>query len=334
MVRLTWWISALWRSTGLGSQQLPMIFTPRNTIAFLLATALWLLARPLWAAGLQFEVPNQPVGAGDTFEVKVFLNTEGAELNAVAGNVLWPAANLSLAGIRDGGSLLSLWVEHPTALPTGGVHFAGVVPGGYVGTHGYLYSLILQAQATGPAAITASGEEFLLNDGKGTAAPVSRWPLPLQVVPQDSGSSFTPPHDAEPPEPFTPQLGRDPNIFGGQWFAAFTTQDKGSGLDHYEVAEQLGTPASPGATLVWQPATSPYRIHDQSLHSSLWVRAIDQAGNVRLGLLPAPEPQPWLLRYWFWLLSAILVLLIAVFAIWFIKHRNAKPTAQHERFNV
>lgn len=289
----------------------------------LVSVCLLLVALPASAAGLLFGVHDPQVGVGQTFEVGVFLNTEGAELNAVEGSIVWPKGSFSLEGVRDGSSVVSLWVEHPTSLESGGVRFAGVLPGGYRGERGYLFSIILRADAPGLATITTTAEQLLLNDGQGTAAPLTRAPLKVTVVPQAKSPGFLPPYDAEAPEPFAPQLARNPQVFQGRWFVVFATQDKGSGLDHFEIQETQGK--QPGES--WVKVESPYVLRDQGLHSNLWVRAIDHAGNVRLAQLPPAVPLPWVPSYWVLVLSAIVVTLGTMFAMWFTKHRNAKPTA-------
>jgi len=80
----------------------------------------------------------------------------------------------------------------------------------------------------------------LLNDGSGTEAKLSPSILNFQVVGINSPNQPPPISeikDTEPPELFTPEIGRQPDIFNNQWFLAFTTQDKNSGISHYEVRE-------------------------------------------------------------------------------------------------
>jgi len=53
----------------------------------------------------------------------------------------------------------------------------------------------------------------------------------------------------------------------------FRHLDKQSGLDHYEIFERGS----------WQPVTSPHQLQRQSFLDGLQVRAIDKAGNIRMG---------------------------------------------------
>jgi len=68
--------------------------------------------------------------------------------------------------------------------------------------------------------------------------------------------------DRELPESFTPFVEQSPVLFDGKAVLVFVTQDKLSGIDHYEVAE--AKPAFLGdGDLVWENAVSPYVLKDQ-----------------------------------------------------------------------
>ena len=81
-------------------------------------------------------------------------------------------------------------------------------------------------------------------------------------------------------------LGRLPLVADGAPYLVFATQDGGSGVARYEVAESPGRAPDPSA---WAQAESPYPLRDASLTSWIAVRAIDGAGNVRTALLPPPR---------------------------------------------
>ena len=66
--------------------------------------------------------------------------------------------------------------------------------------------------------------------------------------------------DTEPPLPFTPKLERDPNLDGGKYVVIFNTEDKDSGIDHYEVKDGSGP---------WVVAESPYVLKDQSVSGDI-----------------------------------------------------------------
>ncbi|HHE65575.1 MAG TPA: hypothetical protein ENL09_06080 [Bacteroidetes bacterium] len=93
----------------------------------------------------------------------------------------------------------------------------------------------------------------------------------------------------------------DPNIYDGKYFIVFSTVDKQTGLDHYEILEitpeelekikkEDGGIANFFNKLFgkweekssWKEGESPYLLADQSLGSVIKVKAIDKAGNERL----------------------------------------------------
>ncbi|OGH83817.1 MAG: hypothetical protein A2261_03705 [Candidatus Magasanikbacteria bacterium RIFOXYA2_FULL_44_8] len=118
--------------------------------------------------------------------------------------------------------------------------------------------------------------------------------------------------DVDAPESFKPEIAQDPNIFGGKWFLAFATQDKGSGIDHYEIREDLGFRIKnlggiikkfliPKSYLLnsWQEVESPYVLKDQKLKSWVYIKAIDKAGNERIEVIPQKYPFQWY-ESWLW----------------------------------
>lgn len=103
--------------------------------------------------------------------------------------------------------------------------------------------------------------------------------------------------DKTPPENFTINIGRNESMFDGQYFLAFAAVDKQTGIDHYEVLEVLPKDLSENkgaagiwekisgqttAELNWVTATSPYLLKDQTLKSTIKVKAVDRAGNERV----------------------------------------------------
>ena len=97
----------------------------------------------------------------------------------------------------------------------------------------------------------------------------------------------------------------DPTIFGGKHFLVFATQDKGSGIDHYEVRE------------VWwgwfRIAESPYLLQNQRLDTKITLKAIDKNGNERTSTVKAVYSMKWYEHYSLWGIIVALVGMTAVF---------------------
>ena len=262
------------------------------------------------AAEIYFGTASEGVGLEKPFEVGVFLNTEAEPINAVEGTVVFPTDSLELLDIRDAGSVLTLWIERPhltQGAQTSEVSFAGVVPGGYFGREAYLFSLVFQAKQTASVTIGTLDERVLLNDGKGTEATLQRAPLVLNIKEVSEIPEYLPPYDTEPPEPFVFEVTRDPNVFDNKWFVVFATQDKISGIDHYEILEeeQKGSFRRLFGKRTWRIGESPYLLQDQTLKSYITVKAIDRAGNERIASVLPQNPLEWYENYFIWAIIII-----------------------------
>jgi hypothetical protein len=127
----------------------------------------------------------------------------------------------------------------------------------------------------------------LLNDGFGTDAPLSMFGSHVALS-RNAGSGVsnewqsTVQNDEVPPEKFSISLERIPEGVGS-YHAIFNTTDKQSGIDHYEIIEEpLASKNLFGwgaVTAPWVEGRSPYLLDDQSLNSTIRVKAIDKAGN-------------------------------------------------------
>lgn len=277
------------------------------------ACCLLLIATKTDAASLFFEAKNQEFTQGDEFLVNVFLNTEGESVNAVEGKLIFPENLLELKEIRDGNSIVNFWidpvrteisngVEHP-----GTIIFSGITPGGFQEAKGFIFYAVFQARISGTGTIKVLDSKILLNDGRGTEANVKISPFQFFILEKGQivQSVIQPAEDTDPPEHFNPEIVQIPNMFNGQWFLVFATQDKGSGIDHYEACE--------GSKTKCVVAESPYALKDQKLRSYIYIRAVDKAGNKRIERLLPMYPLKWYEIWWIWgiiilgVLSAIVV---------------------------
>lgn len=119
------------------------------------------------AATLYFLPLTGEVSDADSLVVEVRLDTEGEAINALEGSVVYPAKDVEILEIFDGGSLLSLWPQKPM-VKDGRIDFAGGAPNGYKGD-GKLFSMILKPKRQIKLSWDPSAK-ILLNDGQGTEA--------------------------------------------------------------------------------------------------------------------------------------------------------------------
>ena len=118
--------------------------------------------------------------------------------------------------------------------------------------------------------------------------------------------------DTTPPEDFKPEIGRDPAIFEGKYFLSFATTDKTSGIDYYEVKEGKRD---------FKKAGSPYSLEDQSLQSTILVKAVDKAGNERISEIIPPAK---LFFYWMALITIICLVIISWIVFQIIRRGRGK----------
>jgi hypothetical protein len=250
----------------------------RSTTLIVLVTALLCIHSALAAT---VTIVSPPTG---TNQVSIVLNTAGEAINAVGVQLSFNPNEFSIQSVSDGGSIIELWVQPPTFSNSAGtLDFSGVIPGGITTVRGLVLTVsLVPKQVTSTQGFSVVSAQALLNDGKGTPAALSIVNGPFDISAGSSSSSTLP--DTTLPDSFLPRVARDPNLFGGKYFLVFSTTDQNSGIDHYEVLESgIGT---------WQTATSSYLLRDQTLSSNIYVRAVDEAGNVRTVELPAQNPKP------------------------------------------
>lgn len=272
---------------------------------FLLSTIITslFLVPSVFAAEFSLSLENKNIKVGDQFEAKVLLNTENDSINAMEGVVVFPQDAVVLKEIKSSNSIISFWSQSPQV--TGNqVRFSGLVPGGYAGRNGLLLSMVFEAKSENVSTVELAKATALLNDGKGTQASVKVSNLKLAVKGQAIEPSVVASEkDIDPPEEFSPAISRDETIFEGQNFLVFATQDKGSGIDYYEVCEGKSECVK---------AENLYLLKNQNLDEEITVYAVDKSGNKRMAILYPSKSTSWYAKP---LYLAIIGVLFA-FIIW------------------
>lgn len=257
------------------------------------------------ASELFFNPAGLRLISGDEFLVKVAINTQGELINAVSGEISFPQNFLEIKEIRDGDSIMNLWLDRPSILKSGAVYFSGIIPGGYRGTNGSIFSIVFRSKNSGEGEIKITNGQALINDGSGTGSSFDSKTFKITILSSSLDSSsrkiVKEISDIEPPEKFKPEITKDPEIFGGKWFLVFATEDKNSGIDHYEVCE--------GDRDNCTVATSPWLLKNQSRNADISVKAVDKMGNeiiVEVATKAVPFKYPII----------IAIILVIVFLAW------------------
>jgi len=261
--------------------------------------------------------------AGDEFKIDAQINCQGASLNALEGNIIFPADLLELENITTEKSIINLWVEQPKVenSANGTIFFSGITPGGFAETNANVFSIYFKTKKTGQGTISWQGQKALLNDGAGTDSKPTANNLAINIKDRlDNGNPavVSAPADSEPPEDFTPEIVRDNNLFNNQNVLIFNTQDKETGINHYEVKEEkiisfLGLSFKTGS---WKTAISPYLLKDQKLGSNIYVKAVDNTGNEQIETISALQPVRWYENFLIW---CIIILAALFIAVWIVK---------------
>jgi hypothetical protein len=236
------------------------------------------------AAKVSFEQPSDIVQAGDVVTILLQIDTEGKTLNAFAGEIKYSEETLEVAEILDGDSIVNFWVENP-GVKDDMVVFSGITPGGVTGRELNLLAIKFTVIKEGVGEVALAQSEFLVHDGLGTPETVSSVDLAFNILGALSAPAATTEYvDTEPPEPFAPVVVQDKDVFEGDPFLVFSTEDKGSGIAFYEVKE---------GTFAYEAATSPYRIKNPQLKEALFVRAVDHDGNEYIAEVYPQSAKHW-----------------------------------------
>jgi len=260
------------------------------------------------AAKLFLNAKPADVGIGQQVQAQLLIDTENESVNAFEGRVTYSHDLLELQEVRESNSIVSFWIE-PPAEQDSSIVFSGVTPGGYQGTSGILWTAVFKTKQAGTPDLEIKDAKALLNDGMGTEASLTLEPFKLLIAEGATSEVHVAAEiiDYELPESFMPELARDQTVFDGKWFVVFATQDKKSGMDHFEITEvRSGSPRH------WLMVESPYVLQDQELRSRIFIKAIDKAGNRRIVELAAQYPLSWYEEYWNW----VILLIVGIIALW------------------
>lgn len=245
----------------------------------------WLLMPTVThSARIYFEMQEAVVGTEGPFFVAVLLDTEEVSVNTVSVSVIVPDS-LEPVDTRDSNSIISLWISKPDwDSSTRTLRFSGLIPGGFSGPNAQLITIKFiptGSETTGTFSFNQAETSVLAHSQEAEEVPLRFENVTLPVQP---GKENLPVEivDVDPPERFTPYVVKDVKAFAGKRVVVFSTQDKGSGICCYQVAEKRGKEVSDYTKLSWRDAESPYRLLDQTLKSFVYVKALDKYGNERV----------------------------------------------------
>ena len=266
------------------------------------------------AAELYLESSQPEYAPNETFSLEIRLNVSSPEnVTAIESYIKYNKQDLKAVEFLTGNSIL-MFIETPKIHQEQGiVSFSGIIPGGYTGRlpgdpgeSNLLGRIIFQAQKTINPETNIhflDNSRVLLDDGKEAKTNLVFKPLEIKISSQEV--VFNPLNDWDtikeedkiPPEEFKPEIVKIDN----QYFLVFNSQDKQSGIDHYEVAtlkETLLGQLIPVGN--FEKGESPYLLNESDLDKIIEVKSIDKAGNERIVILNPQAQIKWYKNYWLW----------------------------------
>lgn len=315
-----------------------------------------------FAAALYIDPAMSELHRGDSVTMAVRLDVDevaGECVNAVDG-VIHYSTNIEPVDVSIGDSILRVWVEEPKIDKINRtITFAGGIPNGYCGRvagdprlTNVLTEIVFQSPGftVGGNSDTVATIDFseestaYLNDGLGTKATLQVYPAKINLDTKPGTTIVNPwqqevQADNSPPEEFSISLQKDNAAFSQKYFIVFSTTDKQTGIDHYEVMEE---PLAQFGSFQWGRADAPwivvqqppvYELKDQSLNSIIRVKAIDKAGNEYIATLLPDETMRTLSRTQVFMIvaalaSITLLIVVSILSVVFFRKRRKNKAVQ------
>ena len=139
---------------------------------FFLIIFLALMCAPtlVGAASLSIGPATGAFTVGSTFDISLFLNTDGSSINALELFLKFPPEKLQIVSPSIGKSIVGVWIAQPQFDNlTGNVRLQGGIPGGIATSRGLITTITFRVKSVGQALVQfLDDSKVLLNDGLGT----------------------------------------------------------------------------------------------------------------------------------------------------------------------
>ena len=229
-----------------------------------------MFSHSVFAANLNVSIDQAVVNQGDVFTATISLNTGDQSINTVEGDLKYNEKNIKIESVNIGNSFVNLWIEKPNAQIPGDIHFSGITPGGIITRDGEIFKVTFRTQIEGDVKLSLDNINLYLNDGKGSPvlAKINNADIKINKE-KNLNNTVVALNDKVPPEKFNITRTKDESIFNNNYFIVFSTVDKESGVDHYQVCEFFNCIT----------AESPFLLKDQTPFYYIRVKAYDLNGN-------------------------------------------------------
>ncbi|MEK7133713.1 MAG: hypothetical protein AAB804_01420 [Patescibacteria group bacterium] len=249
---------------------------------------LWGIPFAVGAATFVSEPLSDQVGVGQLAAFTLFLDTQGKAINALDGAVLYDEKKFEFKGVVDGGSIISAWLRKLGTEGPGQLLFSGIIPDGYEGGRGKLFTLYFIARDVGDGAIVMRSDAYL-NDGDGTRIVTDSLSSSVTIVQGRVAGALSevPTADIEAPHSIKAVVAQNKAMFGGRPFIILDAKDSQSGILRYELLQsetELSFEALETRSFAWRTISNPEAL-SSPIGKYLYVRAIDKVGNATVAVV-------------------------------------------------
>lgn len=139
-----------------------------NCFKFLFVLSLVFFASSAFAASLSLSPATGVYSSGQSFTVRVVVNTSGKSINAADGTIKFNPNELSVVSVSKG-SVFNLWTAEPSFSNSAGtINFSGGTPTGYSGAAGTVLNVTFRTKGSGATKVNFTSGSVLAADGMGT----------------------------------------------------------------------------------------------------------------------------------------------------------------------
>ncbi|MEK7531476.1 MAG: hypothetical protein AAB545_00900 [Patescibacteria group bacterium] len=265
-----------------------------------------------------------PVQKGNLIEVKIFLNTEGKEVNALDGVVSF-FGPVAVKEIYDGKSKVAVWIKKPSEREKGKISFSGIIPGG-TKEEGEVFTLYFTVLKTGKLEMATEGTAYI-NDGTGGSLLMSETKVTLAVsFEKEKVDEITLPSDTTLPRITEKIIAQNEAMFEGKPFLIVRAKDDESGVSDISFLslENEGEVENLKDDERFRVIEIPHPLLDSDMTSFLYVQVRDRAGNAIVAEVSSPEAlisklspfsfENWFRKWWGFCILIVLLLLAGFFA--------------------
>ncbi|MCX6737598.1 MAG: hypothetical protein NTX26_02615, partial [Candidatus Parcubacteria bacterium] len=286
------------------------------------------------AAELTFSPPQLVRGTSDTYAVDLILDTQGEDINVLEASLSYPLESFTLKDVLTGDSVINFWIKPPGLQEEQKdlIYFAGSIPAGYTGSQGKVITLLLQPQLAGAVlnlGIVSDKDNpsrVFLNDSLATEEIIPAHSLSFNLSSPGSNGGVINLTDKIKPDMFSIAIASSNTLPLNNVFIVFHTDDNGSGIDHYEMAQaNTAEEFSSNANLLWQKVISPAVINLAQAQRFLAIKAFDHSNNFEISVVdlkPSQNKAVFQNPFTVAVILSIMILLILNFIFYSRRRKN------------